>query len=201
MASEVTGGDLLTLWKVSKVHLPRVADVFGTASQLLGSGGDGGEGTADAADAFTSEGRPSDIAYYHERGNHAKRPSYDQPSKPGGDTGPIYPHWVQLRNELQYLTATTAQYALDASDAVNTALNMFRGVDEDNAGATTDVGKEFDAMIEDPNWVDPNRPENNPPDEPPAEPEYPTDDKGDPYVSPYDHRSAATPPADGQGPV
>lgn len=40
MGTEVTGGDLLTLWKVSQVYLPRIADVFGTTSQMLGSGGE-----------------------------------------------------------------------------------------------------------------------------------------------------------------
>ncbi|MFD0557466.1 hypothetical protein FB566_2737 [Stackebrandtia endophytica] len=184
--SEITGGDLLALWRVSKVHLPRIAEGFVNASQIVGGvGGQGG--TADAAEAFrqtrpVTELESSAVVFAPRSGSRAN--NRDSPSSEITGVGRVYPHWAALRNELQHILASSAQHSIDASAAVNLALNEFRGVDDDNAESVTEIGKEFDGLLVDENYVDLDDPSQNPPDGPLDDPEFPLEDSGDPYDSP-----------------
>src|SRR5690606_9288070 len=53
--------------------------------------------------------------------------------------GRVYPHWRNLRNELQTLLALASTNTMDSAAAVNAALNSIRGVDNDNAASVTEV--------------------------------------------------------------
>lgn len=177
MNDEVTGGDLLALWQVSKVQMPRIADVFVDASQMVGgghgSGGDAVSGTSDADEAFTQ--------------------TRTQPYGGGTEaetSGRVYPSWSQLRNELQHILALAAQNTLDAAAAADAALNSFRGTDSDTGTSVTAAGAEFDEMVKDPNEVDPNDPSQNPPTgaDKPGTPDKPKESWGDDYESDGDKK-------------
>lgn len=174
MNDEVTGGDLLALWQVTKVQMPRIADVFVDASQMIGgghgSGGDAVSGTSNADDAFTQ--------------------TREQRQGPAETSGRVYPSWSALRNELQHILAMSAQNTLDAAAAGDAALNSFRGTDSDTGTSVTDAGKEFDEMVKDPNEVDPNDPSQNPPtgNDNPGKPDNPKESWGDDYESPGDKK-------------
>ncbi|BBH70720.1 hypothetical protein ACTI_74050 [Actinoplanes sp. OR16] len=107
MAENVTGGDLYRLWRVSDVHLPRVADVFYDANRLLG-------GAAGGSDAF----RVNAYAY------------------PGASvmTSAIGAAWQELRGELQLTMAQVGDTVLDAARGVRTAALVYNETDIDNAG-------------------------------------------------------------------
>ena len=106
MAESVTGGDLYRLWRVSDVHLPRIADVFYDANRLLG-------GAAGGSDAF-----------------RANAPAY-----PGASvmTSTIGAAWQELRNELQLTMAQVGDTVLDAARGVRTAALVYNEADLANA--------------------------------------------------------------------
>ncbi|MEU8238263.1 hypothetical protein AB0C07_08465 [Actinoplanes missouriensis] len=106
MAENVTGGDLYRLWRVSDVHLPRVADVFYDANRLLG-------GASGGADAFR----------------------VNAPAYPGSSfmTSSIGGAWQELRTELQLLMAQVGDTVLDGARGVRTAALVFNETDVSNA--------------------------------------------------------------------
>ncbi|GIE74138.1 hypothetical protein Aph02nite_00880 [Actinoplanes philippinensis] len=106
MAAEVTGGDLFRLWRVSEVHLPRVADVFYDANRLLG-GSRGGAGTFRAG----------------------------APAHPGSSvmTSAIGGAWEVMRAELQAMTEHVGTTVLDAAQGVRNATQAYLDMDIANA--------------------------------------------------------------------
>ncbi|WP_436519708.1 hypothetical protein [Actinoplanes sp. HUAS TT8] len=111
MAGEVTGGDLFHLWRVSEVHLPRVADVFYDASRLLGGSRGGG-------DSFRVNGS----AY------------------PGSSvmTSGIGAAWEDLRSEMQAMMEQVGTTVLDAARGVRNATQAYLDVDAENASLLRD---------------------------------------------------------------
>ncbi|WP_433790621.1 hypothetical protein [Actinoplanes sp. CA-252034] len=106
MAAEVTGGDLFRLWRVSEVHLPRVADVFYDADRLLG-GSQGGDGTFRAG----------------------------APAYPGSGvmTSAIGGAWEAMRAELQSMMQHAGTTVSDAAQGVRNATQAYLDVDTANA--------------------------------------------------------------------
>src|SRR5689334_9380826 len=104
-----TGGDLYHLWRVSEVHLPRVADAFYDASRLLAGGrGVGGDTDDGAFRAGTSSypGIPASGFY--------------------SGTGRA---WDALRDELQRGLAQVGDTILEAAAAVRRATADYLEVD------------------------------------------------------------------------
>jgi hypothetical protein len=106
MVAEVTGGDLFRLWRVSEVHLPRVADVFYDANRLLG-GSQGGAGSFRAG----------------------------APAYPGSSvmTSAIGGAWEVMRSELQAMMEHVGTTVLDAAQGVRNATQAYLDVDTANA--------------------------------------------------------------------
>jgi hypothetical protein len=111
MAGEVTGGDLFHLWRVSEVHLPRIADVFYDANRLLG-GSEGGGGS------FRVNG----------------------PAYPGSSamTSSIGAAWEDLRSEMQSMMEQVGTTVLEAAQGVRNATQAYLDVDAENANLLRD---------------------------------------------------------------
>lgn len=107
MVENVTGGDLYHLWRVSEVHLPRVADVFYDANRLLGGPG------KDSGDSF----RDNTSVY------------------PGSSfmTSSVGAAWDGLRGEMQTMMAQIGTTILDAAQGVREATKAYIEVDQANA--------------------------------------------------------------------
>jgi hypothetical protein len=131
---KVTGGDLYHLWRVSDVHLPRVADAFYDATRQL-NGGRGNTGETDD-DAFRTAA----------------------PAFPGADamSSPVAEAWDMLRDEMQRGFAQVGDTVLEAAAAIRMAINVYQQVDAQNADLLS-------RYLADPHLHDPNAPESNPP--------------------------------------
>ncbi|MEQ4306029.1 hypothetical protein ABNF97_32360 [Plantactinospora sp. B6F1] len=105
--AEIVGGDLYHLWRVSDVHLPRIADVYYDASRALGgaTGDDGGGFRANT------------------------------PTGPGGTimSSAGAAAWGALRDEMQRMYTQTGGTILNAADALRRARQAY--VDADLASA------------------------------------------------------------------
>lgn len=107
MVENVTGGDLYHLWRVSEVHLPRVADVFYDANRLLGGPG------RNSGDSF----RDNTAVY------------------PGSSfmTSSVGAAWEDVRAEMQAMMAQIGATILDAAQGVRAATQAYIEVDHANA--------------------------------------------------------------------
>lgn len=103
MVENVTGGDLYRLWRVSEVHLPRVADVFYDANRLLG-----GAATR-TGDSFRD----------------------DTPVYPGSSflTSSVGAAWDDVRAEMQAMTAQIGTTILEAAQGVRAAIAAYLEAD------------------------------------------------------------------------
>jgi hypothetical protein len=131
--TEVTGGELLTLWKVGRVELPKIAQVY-----------------LDAVDGLAAA-RGAAAAYF--------QPAAGEPESTGGQVGPA---WQQVCDELTETLSLCARYTLAAADAVGRAITEHTGTDADGTGSRTDSGQDLWRMIHDPNEIDPADPDQNP---------------------------------------
>lgn len=143
--TDVTGGDLYSLWKIANVALPRVAAVYSSSSSSMGS----------------SEGQ-IEGAYQDGTGR------YGQPTYGGSMES-----FQKCYNEFHHILALTGRNLMDTIDSVNEAITEFREQDS-AAGAQLDSilkGEEIDGL----QLHDPNDPNQNPPDEMPTDPDKPDD--------------------------
>jgi hypothetical protein len=104
--ANVTGGDLHRLWRVSEVHLPRIADAFFDASRTLG--GATGDQSAFPADDVGSPGTGFLV------------------SSVGGA-------WEELRFTMQALLTHMGDVVVEASQGVRVATEVFNRTDSENA--------------------------------------------------------------------
>jgi hypothetical protein len=145
---KVTGGDLYHLWRISDVHLPRIADAFYDATRLL-SGGTTSGGEQDT-DAF----RDNEEAY---PGSAAMSSS-------------VGAAWELVRDEMQCGFAQVGTTILDAATGVRHATDTYLTTDAANA----DLLKQY---LADPRNHDPNDAAANPPaagaDDNPGQPVLP----------------------------
>ncbi|WP_341716750.1 hypothetical protein QQG74_22585 [Micromonospora sp. FIMYZ51] len=113
MMAEVVGGDLYRLWRVSEVHLPRIADVYYDAARTVA--GARGSGSSSDADAF----RDSTPVY------------------PGSSvlSSPVGAAWAQLRNELQHMYTQIGDTVQLAGDGIRDATQAYLDTDQVNADA------------------------------------------------------------------
>ena len=118
MALKVTGGSLYHLWRVSDVHLPRIADVYYDANRLVNGGkvtstgySGGPSTTSNDTDAFRDN-----------------TPAYPGASVMSSSVGAA---WSSLRDELQTMYAEIGSTILTAADGVRQATKDF--VDADMA--------------------------------------------------------------------
>lgn len=103
--AEVVGGDLYHLWRVSEVHLPRIADVYYDAGRAVGGAASNDSG------AF----RDSTPAY------------------PGATamTSPVGAAWAQLRDELAQMYGQIGGTILTAAEGIRQARQGY--IDSDQA--------------------------------------------------------------------
>jgi|GEM_PF-1486385 hypothetical protein len=120
---EIMGGDLYHLWRVSDVHLPRIADVYYDASRALGGA------TGVDAGAFRA----------------------NTPSGPGGSimTSSTGAAWAALRDEMQRMYQEIGGTILDASAALRRAQQAY--VEADMASADALSNYLNDPNMHDPN--------------------------------------------------
>ena len=114
MPDQITGGDLSHLWRVSDVHLPRVADVYYDAGRLVGGARSG------AAGADTAGFRANASAY---------------PGATTALTSTIGNAWGVLRDELLTMYADVGHTVLDAAEGVRQAMKDFVDADMVSADA------------------------------------------------------------------
>jgi hypothetical protein len=132
--TEVTGGELLTLWKVGRVELPKIAQVY-----------------LDAIDGLAAP-RAAAAAYF-------QPPAAGEPESTTGQVGAA---WQQVCEELTDTLSLCARYTLGAADAVGRAITEHTGTDADGTGSLTEPGQDLWRMIHDPNEIDPADPDQNP---------------------------------------
>jgi hypothetical protein len=104
--ANVTGGDLHRLWRVSEVHLPRIADAFYDASQTLG--GAVGDRSAFPADDAGSPGTGFLV------------------SSVGGA-------WEELRFTMQAILTHMGDVVVETARGVRVATEVFNRTDDENA--------------------------------------------------------------------
>lgn len=136
--TEVTGGELLTLWKVGQVELPRIAQVY-----------------LDAIGGLTAA-REAAAAFFREPAAAAAEPV-------AGQAGPA---WQRVCDELTETLSLCARNTLAATDAVGRAIGEHTRTDADGTGSLTEAGQELWRRIHDPNEIDPADPDQNPPRHP-----------------------------------
>jgi len=107
--AEIVGGDLYSLWRVSDVLLPRVADVYYDAARAIAAAADGD------GDAFAS----------------------NRPAGPGGAlmTSAGGAAWAALRDELQRMYVQIGTTVLHAGEALRRARQAYIDADLANADA------------------------------------------------------------------
>jgi hypothetical protein len=132
-------GDLLTLWKVGRVELPKIAEVYRDAIASIGATAAAGALPAILAGDDQGDGLP---------------------------VARVFRAWDDVRDELLGILTLCADRAAGAAAAVERALAEHTGTDADGAGATTAAGHELWQLIHDPNEVDPADPDQNPPPSP-----------------------------------
>ena len=142
----MTGGELLTLWKVGRVELPKIAQVY-----------------LDAIDDL-AVARDAAAGFFH-RGEPAPRPPAAQPSvegAPESTAGQVGPAWLRACDELTETLSLCARNALAGADAVGRAIAEHTGTDCDGTGSPTEPGQALWHRIHDPNEIDPADPDQNP---------------------------------------
>ncbi|MEV6811058.1 hypothetical protein [Micromonospora sp. NPDC051296] len=132
--AEIVGGDLYRLWRVSEVHLPRIADVYYDAARVVA--GARGSGSSSDADAF----RDSTPVY------------------PGSTvlSSPVGAAWAQLRNELQRMYTQIGDTVLVGAEGIRQASQAYLDTDLVNSDA-------LQLYLDDPRNHNPNDPASNPP--------------------------------------
>jgi len=107
MVANVTGGDLYHLWRVSEVHLPRVADVFYDANRLIGGPG------KNSGDSFRD----------------------NTPIYPGSSvmTSSVAAAWENVRSGIQAMTEQLGSTVLHAAQGVREARQAYIETDTANA--------------------------------------------------------------------
>lgn len=153
--TDVTGGDLYSLWKIANVALPRVAAVYTSASSSMGA----------------SEGN---IQGAFEDGTG----QYGQPTYGGSMES-----FQKCYNEFHHILSLTGRNLMDTAEAVNGAIAAYRE-DDTSAGTELDSilkGEKIDGVqLHDPNDVNQNPPEDMPTDpDKPDNYESPGDEKTD----------------------
>jgi hypothetical protein len=154
MPEDITGGDLYHLWRVSDVHLPRIADVYYDATRLVGGAETTASGGSDA-DAYRAG-----VAAY-----------------PGASilVSPIGTAWAGLRDEMQSMYGQIGGVILAAAEGVRKATQDF--VTEDMVNAD-----KLNKYKNDPNNHNQNDPASNPPavtaDDNPGTPSLPANAQG-----------------------
>jgi hypothetical protein len=138
--AEVTGGELLTLWKVGRVELPKIAQVYLDAIDELAA-------ARAAAMAFFE---PSDAG---------------SPESTAGEAGPA---WLRVADALTETLSQCAGNTLAAADALGRAIAEHTHSDADGTGSVTEPGQDLWRRIHDPNEIDPADPDQNPPAQPTA---------------------------------
>jgi len=136
--TEVTGGELLTLWKVGRVELPKIAQVY-----------------LDAIDGLAAA-RGAAAAYF--------RPS--AAGAPESTAGQVGPAWQRVCDDLAETLALCARNTLAAADAVGRAITEHTRTDADGAGSPTEPGQDLWRRIHDPHEIDPADPDQNPAPQP-----------------------------------
>jgi hypothetical protein len=132
--TEVTGGELLTLWKVGRIELPKIAQVY-----------------LDAIDGLAAA-RGAAAAFF-------QRPAAEAPETTAGQVGPA---WLRVCDELTETLSLCARNTLAAGDAVGRAITEHTRTDADGTGSPTEPGQDLWRMIHDPNEIDPADPDQNP---------------------------------------
>lgn len=142
--AEAGAGDLLTLWKVGRVELPKIAQVYREAIESI----------APAADAA----------------GLSVVPSGDMGEDAGMPIAAVFRAWAEVRDDLLRILTVCADRAAGAGEAVGRAISEHTGTDADGTNANTAAGQQLWQMIHDPHEVDPRDPDQNPP-APPGEDE------------------------------
>ena len=109
--TEATGGELLTLWKVGRVELPKIAQVYLDAI----------DGLATARDAAAAYFEPS---------------AAGAPESTAGQVGPA---WQRVCDELTDTLSQCARNTLAGADAVGRAISEHTRTDADGTGSPTDA--------------------------------------------------------------
>jgi len=135
---EIMGGDLYHLWRVSDVHLPRIADVYYDASRGLGG--------ATGAD---------------EGGFRDNTPAYPGASVMSSAVGAA---WAALRDEMQAMYTETGQTILNAGEALRRAQRAYVEADMARSDALSKILSDPD--YHNPNDPASNPPAENAPDHP-----------------------------------
>jgi hypothetical protein len=131
----VTGGELLTLWKVGRVELPKIAQVY-----------------LDAIESLAAARGPA-AAYFQPAGARAAEST----------SGQIGPAWLRVSDELAETLSVCARSTVAAADGVGRAISEHTGTDADGDGSVTEPGRDLARRIHDPNEIDPADPDQNPP--------------------------------------
>lgn len=110
---QIMGGDLYHLWRVSDVHLPRIADVYYDASRALGGA------TGDDDGGFRA----------------------NAPTGPGGTimTSAVGAAWAEVRDELQRMYQDIGSTVLDASAALRRAQQAYVDADMARSDALSSI--------------------------------------------------------------
>jgi hypothetical protein len=133
--TEATGGELLTLWKVGRVEMPKIAQVYLEAI----------EGLATARGAAAGYFQPAAAG------------------APESTAGQVAPAWLQVCDELTETLAQCARTTLAGAEAVGRAIAEHTHTDADGGSSPTAPGRDLWRRIHDPNEVDPADPDQNPP--------------------------------------
>jgi hypothetical protein len=133
--TEVTGGELLTLWKVGRVELPKIAQVYLDAIDGLGVA------------------RGAAAAYFQSPATAAPASAADQ----------VGPAWQRVCDELTETLSLCARSTLAGADAVGRAITEHTRTDADGTGSPAEPGQDLWRRIHDPNEIDPADPDQNPP--------------------------------------
>jgi hypothetical protein len=132
--TEVTGGELLTLWKVGRVELPKIAQVYLDAIN----------GLAAASGAAAAYFQPS-AAW-----------------APESTAGQVGPAWQRVCDELTATLSLCASNTVAGAEAVGRAITEHTRTDADGTGSRTEPGQDLWRRINDPNEIDPADPDQNP---------------------------------------
>jgi hypothetical protein len=133
--AEARAGDLLTLWKVGRVELPKIALVY--------------------TEVIASVGRTADVA--------GLAPAGDADQGAGPAVATAFGAWADVRDELLRILTLCADRTAGASHAVGRAISEHTRTDADGTDAGTVAGQQLWQLIHDPNEVDPGDPDQMPP--------------------------------------
>ncbi|HXW43965.1 MAG TPA: hypothetical protein VEL03_04210 [Streptosporangiaceae bacterium] len=136
--AEAGAGDLLTLWKVGRVELPKIAQVYTDAITSIGP---------------TAESGALPVVLAGDAGDGAGLP-----------VAAVFRAWAEVNDELLRILSVCADRAAGAGQAVGRAISEHTGTDADGTNATTAAGRQLWQLIHDPSEVDPGDPDQNPPE-------------------------------------